>query len=50
MSEEPGGFIQWTEHDKTAIKPIAISPNLSMQATEAFIALQQQPFPKYNYR
>ena len=47
---EPGGFVQWTEHDKTAMHPIAISSDLSTTSNEAFIALQHNPFPNYNYR
>ena len=48
--EGPGGFIQWTEHDKSGITPTAASPGHSMAATEAFIALQQEPFPNYDAR
>ncbi|KAF2187593.1 hypothetical protein K469DRAFT_704495 [Zopfia rhizophila CBS 207.26] len=45
---KPGGYIQWTEHDKTNLKPIAKSPELSTEAVKALINLEQNPFPNYN--
>lgn len=47
-SLEPGGYIQWTEHDKTAITPIAASPTQPTTAAQAFIDLEQNPFPNSN--
>ncbi|KAF2478183.1 uncharacterized protein BDR25DRAFT_275981 [Lindgomyces ingoldianus] len=45
---KPGGFIQWTEHDKTNIQPTAASEGLSTEASQAFISLQKEPFPGYD--
>ncbi len=50
MLLEPGGYIQWVEHDKTAIVPVAVSPAQPTTAAQAFIDLQQSPFPNYNAR
>ena len=52
ISPEPGGYIQWTEHDKTAITPIAAdsSQSTTTTAAQAFIDLEQHPFPGYNAR
>ncbi|KAF1940884.1 hypothetical protein EJ02DRAFT_445202 [Clathrospora elynae] len=44
---KPGGYIQWVEHDKTSMKPVAASAEGSTEAVEAFIGLQQSPFPNY---
>ncbi|ORY11852.1 S-adenosyl-L-methionine-dependent methyltransferase [Clohesyomyces aquaticus] len=45
---KPGGYIQWTEHDKTNITPTAAYMGQSAEAAQAFIDLQKEPFPGYD--
>lgn len=45
---EPGGYIQWVEHDKTDLKPITASLGQDSSAVEALIELEKNPFPNYN--
>lgn len=40
--------MQWVEHDKTGLEPISVSAGQDKSAVEAFIKLQQDPFPNYN--
>ncbi|MCJ1322229.1 hypothetical protein MMC15_007576 [Xylographa vitiligo] len=42
-----GGYIQWTEQDKTQITAISATPGISMQATQKFVDLTKMPFPDY---
>ena len=46
-SLEPGGYIQWTEHDKSSVSAVAASPALSMEATQQLVNLERMPFPDY---
>lgn len=43
----PGGFLQWTEHDKASVGVIAASPAASTEATQQMVALERMPFPNY---
>ncbi|MCJ1479794.1 hypothetical protein MMC13_008480 [Lambiella insularis] len=47
---KPGGYVQWVEHDKTAIEPTTASDARSAIAAQAFIELEQHPFPGYRAR
>lgn len=48
MSLEPGGYIQWIEHDKTELEPLSTNSSRSLEAVNALIALEKNPFPNYN--
>ncbi|KAH7072300.1 hypothetical protein BKA63DRAFT_544623 [Paraphoma chrysanthemicola] len=45
---KPGGYIQWVEHDKTGLRPVTASAGQDTSAVEAFVRVQQNPFPNYN--
>ncbi|KAH3950561.1 hypothetical protein HBI56_204430 [Parastagonospora nodorum] len=45
---KPGGYIQWTEHDKTDLEPLSTNSSRSFEAVNALIALEKNPFPNYN--
>jgi hypothetical protein len=47
---EPGGHLQWVEHDKASSVATTAIPGQSNEAAQAYVNLQKMPFPNYNFQ